>query len=264
MRAGLALMLTMVVCQAGVAEDNRNATVGMSAAIDQIVLPGAELEAKPLDDSHSPIVLRVAGSYPHGSDFRYDLVYYGLEPGAFNLVDFLRRKDDSTTDDLPPITVEIKSVLPPGQVQPNQLESRAVPYLGGYQTWLAVGGTVWFFGIFVILFAWRKKADGEQHVAEEHLSLADRLRPMVQGAMNGNLDDTGKAELERMLLAFWRRRLDLEELEAMEAIDRLRQHDEAGDLLRQLELWLHRPGPSDDVDITELLKPYEAVDQTRV
>ena len=32
---------------------------------------------------------------------------------------------------------------------------------------------------------------------------------------------------------------------------------EAGALLRELEKWLHKPGPAQDVDVAELLKPYE-------
>ena len=32
---------------------------------------------------------------PTSEDHRYDLVYYGLEPGGYDLRDFLRRKDGS-------------------------------------------------------------------------------------------------------------------------------------------------------------------------
>src|SRR5262249_48303797 len=61
------------------AEDKRTTTVGMPARIDQLVLPGPELEAKPVEGK-APIVLRVVATYPHGTAFRYDLVYYGLDP----------------------------------------------------------------------------------------------------------------------------------------------------------------------------------------
>ncbi len=258
------LLLFAASCQSGFADDQRTATVGMSARIKQIKLPGSELEAKPLDDSRSPVVLRVAGSFAHGTDYRYDLVYYGLEPGTYDLKNYLRRKDGSATDDLPAISVEIKPVLPPGQVEPNQLESKASSNLGGYRMMLIVGGIVWFIGIFVILFAWRGKAKDAGLAEISRLSLADRLRPMVQNAMKGELDEIQKAELERMLLAFWRRQLNLDELKAVDAIAKLRQHEEAGDLLRKLEMWLHRPGQHDEVDLAELLKPYEAVSPTQV
>ena len=37
----------------------------------------------------------------------------------------------------------------------------------------------------------------------------------------------------------------------------LREHDEAGGLLKQLEIWLHRPGNAGEVDLAALLKPYQ-------
>jgi hypothetical protein len=37
----------------------------------------------------------------------------------------------------------------------------------------------------------------------------------------------------------------------------MRQHPEAGALLNQLELWLHRPGTAEQVDLGKLLWPYQ-------
>src|SRR5947209_3251476 len=101
------------------AEDRRAATVGMPARIDQVVLPGPELEVRPAEDRKAPVVLRILSTYPHGTAFRYDFVYYGLEPGTFDLKDYLRRKDGAPVGALPPLRVEVRSVLPPGQVLPN-------------------------------------------------------------------------------------------------------------------------------------------------
>ena len=87
------------------ADDQRQATVGMPAHIDQLVLPGPELEVRPLDDSGSPVVLRITNAFRHGTAYRYDMVYYGLEPGKFDLRDYLRHKDGSSATDLPAIPV---------------------------------------------------------------------------------------------------------------------------------------------------------------
>jgi hypothetical protein len=69
------------------------------------------------------------------------------------------------------------------------------------------------------------------------------------------------AELERVLLGCWRRRLDLERVPAAEAVTALRRHPDAGLLLRQLEDWLHRPAAADGtrapVDVQALLRPYQ-------
>ena len=77
-------MLATLAAQGGRADDaavTSKSTVGMPARIDQLVLPGTELEVRPIDDRLAPIVVRIVNTYPHGSAFRYDIVYYGLEPG---------------------------------------------------------------------------------------------------------------------------------------------------------------------------------------
>jgi hypothetical protein len=79
----------------------------------------------------------------------------------------------------------------------------------------------------------------------------------VESALAGNLSRAQQAELERTLLAFWRRRLNLDQTKAAEAMAALRSHPEAGALLGQLEAWLHRPGGAGEVDVNALLKPYQ-------
>jgi hypothetical protein len=59
------------------------------------------------------------------------------------------------------------------------------------------------------------------------------------------------------LFAFWRRRLDLEHTDPPLAMEMLRTHAEAGPLLEQLEIWLHRPDPTEKVDPVALLKLYQ-------
>jgi hypothetical protein len=81
----------------------------------------------------------------------------------------------------------------------------------------------------------------------------------VVAAAEGRLDEGGKAELERLLLAYWRRRLGLEQQKVAQAMPVLREHAEAGVLLRELEAWLHRPGPRPATDVGRLLEPYRNV-----
>ena len=56
-------------------------TVGMAKRMDSLVLPGAKLKVKPMNDRHQPFVLRILEVYPYGTDHRYDLEFYALEPG---------------------------------------------------------------------------------------------------------------------------------------------------------------------------------------
>ena len=258
LRVTIAATLLLVVLPLR-AEDNRRSTVGLAARIEQIVLPGSELEAKPLDDERAPIVLRIVAAFPHGSAFRYDIEYYGLEPGSFDLRDYLQRKDRSSIEELPSISVEIASVLPPGQIKPNPVAPKSSPYLGGYWLTIAIFGMVWFVGLGAIIW-WICAEHSRNHARAAHsqqpLSLADRLRPIIQDAIAGKTNEGQLAELERMLLAFWRNRLELDNMNAADAIAVLREHQDAGALLEQLELWLHRPGSAREIDVAALLAPY--------
>jgi hypothetical protein len=229
----------------------------MPGRLEGVVLPGPELVAKRLDDRKAPVVLRVARVYPHGTAFRYDLEYFGLEPGTHDLRDYLQRKDGSPAAGLPPIPVTVKPVLPPGQVEPNRLQVEPGPRVGGYRTLLIAVGALWGVGLIAIIASFvfpRRKTAAASTAAP--VSLADRLRPLVEGAIAGQLSRGELAGLERGLLAYWRKRLRLEAAPPGEAIDTMRRHPEAGPLLGQLEAWLHRPGPPDAVDVGRLLAPY--------
>jgi hypothetical protein len=195
----------------------------------------------------------------HGTAHRYDLEYYGLEPGQYDLRTYLRRKDGSPTNDLPPLPVTVESVLPAGQVVPHELPAQGTPWLGGYRLLLVVGGVVWLVGALAILFVGRGRKPASAATSARALSVADRLRPLIERALANDLSQTELAELERTLLAFWRRRLKLDHHRPGEAIARMRAHPEAGPLLAQLEAWLHRPGPRPPVDVAALLKPYQAI-----
>jgi len=236
----------------------KETTVGMPGRLEGVVLPGTELEAKPHDDRKRPVVIQSLTVYPHGTAFRYDIEYYGLDPGTYNLSNYLRRKDGSPTKDLPPVPVRVNPIRPPGQVEPNALAIDDGPRVGGYRVLLIAAGAVWVLGLLAIV-GWmlRPLFRSEKRLAEAApVSLADRLRPLVEGAIAGKLSQPELAGLERTLLAFWRKRLNLEPAEPAEAMRHLRKHPDAGPLLGQLETWLHKPGPHEPVDVAALLRPY--------
>ncbi|HEY2838207.1 MAG TPA: hypothetical protein VGJ26_03615 [Pirellulales bacterium] len=230
-------------------------TVGLQVEIEQLVLPGTELEPAPWDDK-SPVAVRVIEVFPHGTAFRYNLSYQGLEPGDYDLGKFLRRKDASSTDDLPPMAIHIGALLPPGQVQPNLPEFQSLPWLGGYR-WLAIAAAVVWVAVLVwIVYPRRALAEGHAAGAAPQISLADRLRPLVAKAMAGELSPAKLSELERALVSYWRRRLDLEDLPPADALAQLKAHPDAGPLVKQLEIWLHSQAGASNVDTATLLAPY--------
>ncbi|MDP1799697.1 MAG: hypothetical protein Q8K78_19545 [Planctomycetaceae bacterium] len=233
-------------------------TVGVSATISQIVIPGAELEIKPVDDRKAPVVVRITGTFKHGSDYRYDLEYYGLEPGRFDLRDFLQRKDRSAMDSAPPLWVDVASRLPAGQILPSSFSATSLPSLGGYRTTMFGLFAVWA-GITLWLALGRRRARLKARMIERIPSLADRLHPLVTQAVTGKLSPEGQAELERLLLGYWRTRLGLMDADPAAAMTALQQHPDAGPVVRQLEEWLHRRDGHGHVDVAAVLAPYQNV-----
>jgi len=231
----------------------------MLAEIEAVVLPGSKLKTKPLEDSDL-IVLRIAAVFPHGTANRYTLRYYGLEPGTYNLRDYLVREDGSSTSDLPSLTVEIVAALSSADARPHALASGELPALGGYKRLLALGGVVWGAVLIALLIGRRGREAIDEGLPATSQTAADRLRPLVEAAIQGDLGHTEKAELERVLLGYWRERLELESLDAMASLRALRDHPDAGQLLRQLEEWLHQPPgrQEQDLDVAALLEPYQA------
>jgi hypothetical protein len=231
-------------------------TVGLPGQLKQVVLPGTELEAKPWADK-SPVMVQIEAVYPHGSDFRYDIVYQGLEPGEFDLRDYLRRKDASSTANLPPLVFKVSTVLPPGQVEPNAPSFAALPWLGAYRLMLGAVAVVWLAAMIWVLYP-RRRLKGATAANElRPTSLADRLRPLVAQAKAGEVEPAQLAQLERALVTYWRRKLSMREMPLAQAISELRKHADAGPLISQLEAWLHRPSGNSAVDVNALLTPYE-------
>src|SRR5262249_36150997 len=114
--------LTLLSTLASAQEPPRETAVGMTGRLEGVVLPGPELEAKPYADRKRPIVIQSLRSYPHGTAFRYDIEYYGLDPGTYDLRGYLRRTDGGPATGLPPLPVKVVPIRPPGQVRPNPLE----------------------------------------------------------------------------------------------------------------------------------------------
>jgi hypothetical protein len=253
-------ILVLLACRSSLADETPAVsapTVGMPSKIEQLILPGSELEAKPIEDRQSKMVVRIVEVYPHGSSFRYNLVYYGLEPGQYDLKDFLRRKDGGSIADLPPIPVTIKAILPEGQIEPNPLGATPAGFRGGYRFWMGLGAVAWVVGLVAIILVGRRKSiPTDSEGARTGPTLADRLRPLVERAMSGTLEPGQHAELERTLIDYWRRRLGLQSATPAQAISAIRSDARAGPLLLQLEAWLHRPDHQEEVDVAALLEPY--------
>ena len=160
--------------------------VGVTTKIQQLVIDGSRIRAKALHSDETPIVVRVVDVFTHGSAFRYDLEFYGLEPGDYDLADFLEREDLADNAKISAIPIQIVTSLPAGQVEPQELEFKQIRTLGGYRRTLWIGGGLWLIGLLAILLLRRKKPPVESGERVQPVTLADRLRPIVEQAQDRN------------------------------------------------------------------------------
>ena len=244
-------------CEKLAAQEPTWPTVGVAATIDSVILPGTELEGRPLFDD-APMIVQVDNAFVHGDSFRYDLRYQGFEPGQHDLSKWLVRKDGSSTDDLPAVMVTVRSLLPPGQQKPNKIETGDLPNVGGYKMLAIAAAAVWGVVLLGLIFVGRSRKKKQVSKAEA-MSLADLLQDRLRAAAANEMDSGQYAELERVLFSMWRRRLGLEEMPAAEAIQTVRSDQNAGPLMRQLETWIHSPHRDPDLNLASLLKPYQNI-----
>ena len=270
-QACLLMILTIAMSAVSIAQedplqDNQsgNPSVGVPGLVEQIVLPGSLLTHEKVDPSEADLVVRVIRSFPHGDSFRYDISYYGMESGEYDLSKYLIREDGSSTDDLPAIPVQVKSIIKSGQIKPNDLDIGMFGRVGGYFRMVVLGAFIWVAVLLAMIFLAREKKEAAVEQVSKKLSLADRLRPSIEAAISGNLPAEKHAELERMLFAFWQKRLKLTETEPSAAINQIRNNEESGPLIKQVEQWLHSPAQDSNVDIAELLKPYQNISGTEL
>jgi hypothetical protein len=226
-----------------------------------VALPKPDYKPRPLDD-RTELILRIESVKPlPNGQHNYEFFYMGLEPGAYKLADYLMRPDGSRPDELGDVRIHVRAMLPDdhdGKL--NAYVSRLFPFIGGYRAMLGVVGAVWIGGIAAFIIMSRKKRVIEEPVfVTLQPSFAERLRPLVEDAAAGKLSVEGQAHLERLLMGYWREKLNLPELRMAESLSRLKAHAEAGELLRALERWLHRPSGASREEITSLLQPYRNI-----
>jgi len=254
MKGLAALCAVGVLCLGALAQEAREVRIGLTTRLEGVVLPGSEFEARPFD-AKSPLVLRITHVWPHGSDRRYDLEFYALDPGEYDLAQFLRRKDGTDAGALPKIPVRALSKLPEGQIKPHSPQPGDLPAVGGYTRLLIVGGVVWVAGLLAILLVGRKRSAVQARKAKP-LSMAEELRPLIEAARARSLNSSERSQLELRLVAFWRQRMGLEQKDPVEALAAVRADAHAGALLRAVEQWLHAPDNPREIDVEALLAPY--------
>ena len=221
---------------------------------------GGTLRAKAATDK-APVTARIVSSIADGDATLYDVRFIPQYSGRPDLRDSLERIDGLPLNDAPAAIVEVTSALPLDHDGILASATRfGLPSLGGYRLALMGIGVLWIVpvGVAIVKRIRRKKPVEIVLVPVATLTVADQLRPLVESAISGNATIEDKAMLERLLIAFWRERLDLQGLSASAALGSMRANAEAGELLAAIERWLHaRPSATNSApDLAQLLKPY--------
>lgn len=226
--------------------------------VSTMILPRADYQARPMDD-RTELLLNIESVTPSDAGgFRYEIHYMGLEPGTYSLADFLMLPDGTRPLEIKDFHLQVRAELPldhDGQLE--QMSAAPFPFIGGYRIFLGFLGLLWVAGIVIFIRSYRKrKVVAVEAIVVPQPGFAERIRPLVESAAAGTISLEEKTLLERLLMGFWREQRGLTESRVAEAILLLKQDPVAGELLRAMERWLHRPGGSPAAEINGLLEPY--------
>ncbi|MGB8167399.1 MAG: hypothetical protein WCF18_07900 [Chthoniobacteraceae bacterium] len=222
------------------------------------MLIGSELIAKP-PDRKAPLILRIASARPRGPVVRYDFRFTGFVAGEHDLRDCLIRQDGSIDEFLPPLMVQIGGSLPENH-NGWLIQHRDLPIVmrETYKWTMAGAAVAW--GLMAIPLGVfnnrRPKETDEQREALELPTSKPQLHPLLEAAIAGKLDTGQKLQLERLLLTSWRSRFGISAHDLPAARSRLRDHPEAGVLLRALEQWLYQKPGTTAMDLEAEFSPY--------
>lgn len=258
----IVIVLAAMLAVAAVAQARRepvHTTIGIEGRTIFRHPAGEVVQSVPVDDK-APVVVRIAEATRDGDWMLYDLRFIAQYAGEFDLRQCLRRPDGAALTNAEPLPVVVGKLLPDDhQGALFELGGVRVPRLGGYRLALLVIGIVWLaVPVWFIARRLLRKRPPAPPPPDAPVTLADQLRPLVESALRGELSTGDRARLEMLLLGYWRERLGLGGVEHAAAVRTMRAHAEAGELLEQLERWLHRPRRADEpaVDVSAMLMRY--------
>jgi len=253
MRAIPALLL---LCSCATAQPAQTVKRGLTGGLT-FTYEGPELIASPAQDLSAPLLLRLE---PTGKG-TYTARFIGSVEGDYDLRSLIVMRSGAKPDDLPPLPVKIVSNLPESfATDLYDAADLRVALASGYWVALISLAGIWL-AIPIAVIARRMTRPKPVDVVPDEAprpSLADQLRPIVVATSQRELTVAEQGRLELLLLHYWRERIAPDAPDMIDAIERLRSHSEAGELLRAVEAWLHAPDPSahNPSRLDSLLRPY--------
>lgn len=233
-------------------------TVGMEASV-WVTVPGPTLEVVALPED-APLRVAIATAEAADGATRYQLRYTGLVAEDFDLARYLRRIDGSTHTPIPPIRIVVAPLLRPGElldvVLPAQPRERR-PVAD--RTWLYAALVGWV-SLLVIVLWWRRRQRSIAPAPHRATEAFAELRSLAALAAEGRVTEEGRARLERLLIGYWRARLDLGDSPPADALRRLLRHEDSGPVLRAVRDWAHHPDRPTPAELASLLREYARED----
>jgi len=172
----------------------------------------------------------------------YDVRYLVNRAGTFDLKDYLTSEDGSPLVGLPSFKFTGDPKLSKHlDARIQETEEVGVNVGGHYFATLIGLGGFWIAWLLLLIFYGRPRPPKAVAAAPEP-TLAELLRALLGQLEAGTLDAGAKARLEMLLLRRWREELALTDAPMITSIDAINRNEKTGEALRQLQLWLHRPG----------------------
>lgn len=218
-----------------------------------VEIAGPLLRAAPFTPGDA-VSLRVAEAVATEHGFRYNLRYIAYGPGEHDLARHLQREDGTAAANLPPLAIDVASLLP-SQHGGELFDAPGGPIdLHSNYSWtMRLLWGLWALALVPLVMLGRRRRAVVEKPAPPP-TVAERLRELLERASVEHLSPAEQADLEQLLLAFWSQRLNLNAERLSDAIETLRNDPTAGRQWTSVERWLHsRSAPANGAVARELL-----------
>ena len=212
-------------------------TIGVEGRVVASIA-GPRLSAVPFTPGDA-LAVRIAEATPTADGFRYDIRYMAYGPGERDLRDFLVDPAQRPPTGLPPLLVKVDALLPEDESgKLFDTEPVAIDLQTNYRLKMTL---IWcFWALLLVPLMLHGRHLRRSVLTPPPPSVAERLRYLLEQAVQTDLSDEQHADLEKLLLIYWIDRLQLPPQSLVETLDQVRQHPTAGRQVNRVEAWLHQ------------------------
>lgn len=215
-------------------------TIGRASILAGVNIRGARVVAGRSRDDSAPLIVRIVRCEPAPDGFTYDLEYYGLEAGDYDLAEYLAFADKSANANIPSIPVAIVSSFaktPELDMRKTEFRNIARTRLYSALWWGFVA--LWCVGLIAIL-AFRPAGESSSVAPAAELTAWEKLKQRIECGTTDELTIAEKAEIERLAYVVLCQR-EFAGMETSLAVQHLRQAPNARAAIQEFEQWLHVP-----------------------